>query len=104
MAAPLGRQGLDCVIVGTGSAGRWVSRDEFAAYLARYAGACRCEVRTGVEVGDVSRHVRAVAAVHGMDGDRVLLADGTALRPDAVIAATGYGAGLPVAGRVAALR
>ena len=38
--------------------------------------------------------VRAVAAVQGIDGARVLLADGTTLRPDAVIAATGYRPGL----------
>lgn len=37
------------------SAGRWVSRADFAAYLARYADACHCEVRTGVEVGEIRR-------------------------------------------------
>lgn len=35
-----------------------------------------------------------VAAVERFDGDQVQLADGSALRPDAVISATGYGHGL----------
>ncbi|MFH7595786.1 NAD(P)/FAD-dependent oxidoreductase [Streptomyces racemochromogenes] len=43
-------------------------------------------VRTG--------RVEPVAAVASFDGDRVLLADGTAITPDAVIAATGYRRGL----------
>ncbi|MEW1635211.1 NAD(P)/FAD-dependent oxidoreductase [Streptomyces sp. NPDC093801] len=38
--------------------------------------------------------VEPVAAVAAFDGDRVLLADGTALTPDTVIAATGYRRGL----------
>ncbi|KIF04045.1 monooxygenase [Streptomyces sp. RSD-27] len=38
--------------------------------------------------------VEPVAAVAAFDGGRVLLADGTALTPDAVIAATGYRRGL----------
>jgi putative flavoprotein involved in K+ transport len=38
--------------------------------------------------------VEAVAAVTGFDGDKVLLADGAVIAPDAVIAATGYRQGL----------
>jgi putative flavoprotein involved in K+ transport len=38
--------------------------------------------------------VEVVAAVQGLDGDDVLLADGSRIRPDAVIAATGFRAGL----------
>ena len=39
--------------------------------------------------------VRPVAAVQGFTETSVLLADGTSLQPDAVIAATGYRTGLP---------
>ena len=39
--------------------------------------------------------VRPVAAVRGFTATSVLLADGTSVQPDAVIAATGYGTGLP---------
>jgi putative flavoprotein involved in K+ transport len=38
--------------------------------------------------------VEVVAAVEGFDGDDVLLADGARIQPDAVIAATGFRAGL----------
>jgi putative flavoprotein involved in K+ transport len=38
--------------------------------------------------------VEVVAAVEGFDGDEVLLADGSRLTPDVVIAATGFRAGL----------
>jgi putative flavoprotein involved in K+ transport len=38
--------------------------------------------------------VTPVAAVTGFDGDKVLLADGSAIGPQAVIAATGYRRGL----------
>jgi putative flavoprotein involved in K+ transport len=38
--------------------------------------------------------VKVVGAVTGFDGDKVLLADGAAIAPDAVIAATGYKQGL----------
>lgn len=38
--------------------------------------------------------VEVVAAVEGFDGPDVLLADGSRIRPDAVIAATGFGAGI----------
>lgn len=41
-----------------------------------------------------SGRVEPVAAVEGFDGPDVLLADGTRLRPDTVIAATGYRPGL----------
>jgi putative flavoprotein involved in K+ transport len=41
-----------------------------------------------------ARRVRPVAAVRGFTGTSVLLADGTSLEPDVVVAATGYGTGL----------
>lgn len=37
-----------------------------------------------------ARRIEVVAAVEALDGDEVVLADGRRLRPDAVIAATGY--------------
>jgi putative flavoprotein involved in K+ transport len=43
----------------------------------------------------VAGRVRPVAAVRGFTETSVLLADGTSMQPDAVIAATGYGTGLP---------
>ncbi len=42
----------------------------------------------------VAGRVRPVAAVQGFTPTSVLLADGTSVQPDAVIAATGYGTGL----------
>jgi putative flavoprotein involved in K+ transport len=49
-----------------------------------------------VGIVDAVRHgrVEIVAAVEGFDGPDVLLADGSRIRPDAVIAATGFRAGL----------
>ncbi|MFD3452392.1 flavin-containing monooxygenase [Streptomyces sp. NPDC058691] len=48
--------------------------------------------------------VEPVAAVEGFDGREVLLADGTRLTPDAVIAATGYRRGLePLVGHLGVL-
>jgi putative flavoprotein involved in K+ transport len=48
--------------------------------------------------------VRPVAAVQAMEGDAVLLADGTRLRPVAVVLATGYRAGLePLVGHLGVL-
>ncbi len=48
--------------------------------------------------------VQAVPAVRSFDGDRVLLADGRAIRPDAVIIATGYRRGLePLVGHLGVL-
>ncbi|HEX3042044.1 MAG TPA: NAD(P)/FAD-dependent oxidoreductase [Solirubrobacterales bacterium] len=48
--------------------------------------------------------IEIVAAVEGFDGDEVLLADGTRIRPDAVIAATGYRRGLePLVGHLGVL-
>lgn len=48
--------------------------------------------------------VDITAAVAGFDGDRVLLTDGSALRPDVVIAATGYRRGLePMVGHLGVL-
>lgn len=48
--------------------------------------------------------VEPVAAVQAMEGDSVLLADGTRRRPDAVVVATGYRAGLePLVGHLGVL-
>jgi hypothetical protein len=48
--------------------------------------------------------VQVVAAVTGFDGADVLLADGSRIRPDAVIAATGFRAGLdPLVGGLGVL-
>lgn len=48
--------------------------------------------------------IEIVAAVDGFDHDRVLLADGTEVRPDVVIAATGYRQGLaPLVGHLGVL-
>src|SRR3954447_7048373 len=48
--------------------------------------------------------VTPVAAVTALDGDQVVLADGTRLTPDAVIAATGYSTALePVVGHLGVL-
>ncbi|MDQ0812819.1 putative flavoprotein involved in K+ transport [Streptomyces sp. B3I7] len=48
--------------------------------------------------------VEVVAAVEGFDGDAVLLADGSRVEPDAVIAATGYVRGLePLVGHLGVL-
>jgi putative flavoprotein involved in K+ transport len=48
--------------------------------------------------------VEPVAAVTGFDGGRVLLADGSALEPDVVVAATGYRRGLePLVGHLGVL-
>ena len=48
--------------------------------------------------------VRPVAAVTAFDGERVILADGAELRPDVVIAATGYRRGLePLVGHLGLL-
>lgn len=50
------------------------------------------------------RLVEVVAAVEAFDGDEVLLADGSRLAPDAVIAATGFHAGLePLVGHLGVL-
>jgi putative flavoprotein involved in K+ transport len=49
--------------------------------------------------------VRVVAGVEGFDGAHVLLADGTRLTPDVVVAATGYRRGLePLVGHLGVLR
>ncbi|MEZ0340479.1 flavin-containing monooxygenase [Mycobacterium sp. pV006] len=48
--------------------------------------------------------IEVVSAVTGFDGARVLLSDGTAVRPDVVIAATGYRRGLePLVGHLGVL-
>ena len=48
--------------------------------------------------------IEIVAAVEGFDGDDVLLADGSRIQPDAVIAATGYRRGLePLVGHLGVL-
>src|SRR5207248_4627310 len=48
----------------------------------------------GVVAAVRSGRVEVVSAVEGFDGPEVLLADGSRLEPDAVIAATGFRAGL----------
>jgi putative flavoprotein involved in K+ transport len=59
--------------------------------------------------GDFVRHLRdgtiaIVPAVHHFDGEEVVLQDGARLRPDAVIAATGYDLGLePLAAHLGVL-
>jgi hypothetical protein len=51
-----------------------------------------------------TRQVEPVAAVEGVDGDEVVLADGSRLRPSAVVVATGYVAGLgPLVGHLGVL-
>lgn len=51
-----------------------------------------------------ARRVEPVAAVEGFDGDKVRLADGSAIGPDVVIAATGYRRGLePLVGHLGVL-
>jgi cation diffusion facilitator CzcD-associated flavoprotein CzcO len=51
-----------------------------------------------------SGRIEIVAAVEGFDGEDVLLADGTRIHPQAVIAATGYGRGLrPLIGHLGVL-
>lgn len=48
--------------------------------------------------------IEIVAAVEGFDGDDVMLADGSRIQPDAVIAATGYRRGLePLVGHLGVL-
>jgi putative flavoprotein involved in K+ transport len=50
------------------------------------------------------RRIEIVSAVRGFDGDEVVLVDGTRLRPDAVIAATGFRRGLePLVGHLGVL-
>jgi hypothetical protein len=50
------------------------------------------------------RRVEIVAAVKEFDGPQVELVDGSRLRPDAVIAATGFGTGLrPLVGHLGVL-
>ena len=48
----------------------------------------------GIVAAVKSGRVEIVSAVEGFDGDDVLLADGSRIQPDAVIAATGFRAGL----------
>lgn len=51
-----------------------------------------------------ARRVRVVPAVEALDGEAVLLADGTRVRPDAVIASTGFRRGLePLVGHLGIL-
>ncbi|MBM9505129.1 flavin-containing monooxygenase [Actinacidiphila acididurans] len=51
-----------------------------------------------------ARRVEPVAAVEGFEGDKVRLADGTEIGPEAVIAATGYRRGLePLVGHLGVL-
>jgi putative flavoprotein involved in K+ transport len=48
----------------------------------------------GIVAAVKTGRVEVVAAVEGFDGEDVLLADGSRIQPDAVIAATGFRAGL----------
>ena len=51
-----------------------------------------------------TRRVEPVAAVEAFDGDEVVLTNGTRLRPDAVLVAAGYRAGLePLVGDLGVL-
>jgi cation diffusion facilitator CzcD-associated flavoprotein CzcO len=51
-----------------------------------------------------SGNVEIVAAVTGFDGDKVMLADGTTIAPEVVVAATGYRRGLePLVGHLGVL-
>ena len=60
--------------------------------------------RTGLVRAVKRGLVEPVAAVASFDGDEVVLADGARLRPDAVIAATGYRRGLePLVGHLGLL-
>ena len=48
-----------------------------------------------------ARRIEVVAAVESLDGDDVVLADGTRIRPEIVLAATGYRTGLePLVGHL----
>ena len=58
----------------------------------------------GIVAAVRSGRVGVVAAVEGFDGDAVLLADGSRVAPDAVIAATGFRSGLePLVGHLGVL-
>ena len=58
----------------------------------------------GIVAAIRERRVLPVAAVESFDGTEVVLADGTRLRPDAVVLATGYRAGLePLVGHLGVL-
>ncbi|MFC7530955.1 flavin-containing monooxygenase [Actinoplanes sp. GCM10030250] len=49
----------------------------------------------GIVADVLAGRVRPVAAVQGLTATSVLLADGTSIQPDVIVAATGYGTGLP---------
>ena len=58
----------------------------------------------GIVAAIRARRVEPVAAVRGLDGDEVVLADGSRLRPQVVVLATGYRAGLePLLGHLGVL-
>jgi len=90
-----------------------VSVPDLSRYgLPRPANGLYSRVREGaIPVQDVgliaavrSRRVEPVAAVERLDGDKVRLADGTDISPEAVIAATGYRRGLePLVGHLGVL-
>ncbi|MEU4091031.1 NAD(P)/FAD-dependent oxidoreductase [Streptomyces sp. NPDC026673] len=90
-----------------------ISVPDLAAYgLPRPDNGLYSRVREGsIPVQDVgiidavrSGRVEPVAAVEGFDGGEVLLADGTRVTPDVVIAATGYRRGLePLVGHLGVL-
>lgn len=82
----------------TGLLGRFLTADLSAYGMPRPEGGLYSRVRQGaIPVQDVglvaavrAGKVEPVAAVEGFDGGEVVLADGSRITPDAVIAATGY--------------
>lgn len=82
----------------TGLLGRFMTADLSAYGMARPTGGLYSRVRQGsIPVQDVglvaavrAGKVEPVAAVDSFDGAEVVLADGSRIAPDAVIAATGY--------------
>ncbi|KKZ74742.1 flavin-containing monooxygenase [Streptomyces showdoensis] len=82
----------------TGLLGRFITADLSAYGLPRPEGGLYSRVRQGaIPVQDVglvaavrAGKVEPVAAVTSFDGDGVVLADGSRITPDAVVAATGY--------------
>ncbi|MGW4161476.1 flavin-containing monooxygenase [Streptomyces sp. NPDC004788] len=96
----------------TGLAGRFMTADLSAYGLPRPTGGLYARVGEGaIPVQDVglvaavrAGKVEPVAAVAGFEGAEVVLADGSRLTPDVVIAATGYERGLePLVGHLGVL-
>jgi hypothetical protein len=71
----------------TAAAGRWVSRDDYVAYLERYAAHHRLRVTTGIEVnrlvrcGDGTARWRAQTSKGDLDATAVVVASGAFDRP-----------------------